>query len=310
MGNICYTTYKIEGPEKEILSLRQYLQEMMALKSKEQKEDALEREKELQSQPSKSWSEMTRAEQQREEYRLERQSAGRERRFDRKMDKYGAGYWLTGCYTIQSPLDDNCLEKLNNGWLLLSVEASSKWGPDFSLWDWMLKHYAPHARYYYYTEEFWAGAIQTNDVWRKYFRADYALCAYLPAGTPKDVYRLFASDEAEHRMREDQYNMYFTYWTQSRLRNELIWYLGNGRRLHMAELLERFDRHINRKVKVKYLTLFIRPIERVESKGQERPCTHCDRLEQLQNENYRYCERMERLERIVKGLMATRHQHR
>lgn len=308
MGNICYTTYKIEGPEKEILRLHQYLQDMMALRPAVQEEINLEFKEEHQKKDEKPWSEMTRVEQHKKSYLSARRQAGSERRFDRRLDKYGAGYLFTGYYTIQSPLDaGKCIEQLNNDWLLLTVEAGSKWGPDFSIWDWMLKHYAPHAHYYYYTEEFWAGPVKTNDVWKKYFYADYALCAYLPKDTPKDLQRLFASDEAEHRMREDQYDMYFTYWTQRRLKNELCYYLKSGHRLHMSELLERFDKHVERKVNTKGVVLRIRPIERVEPKGKERLCTHCTRLDYLQTKVYRYSERVERLERIVKGLMATRH---
>ena len=280
MSNVCYTTYKIEGPAEEITAICDYLKKMLAVKAKDDQDYPIH---------SPNYN-----------------AAGSERRFNRRMAKYGAGY-LVG-YQLVSQLTPDSITDLSDGWQVLSIELGSGWAPEPSVVESILERIAPNCCFYYYGEEFGCHIAETNDLHKKYFHADYAIEAYFPnpEKTPKKLLQAF-TEEATLRKREDQYNCYFSYWNKRELRARLSSFVPDWHHLGMIGLVDAFELYCDRLYTRSRAHIHIIKIKRIQP-ANDRPCTHCEQLARLQNENYELGKCNDKLADLLAHYF--RHRHR
>lgn len=279
MSNVCYTTYKIEGPAEEITAVCDYLKKMQALTEKDNQDYPI--------------------------HAPNYNAASSERRFYHRMAKYGEGY-LTG-YQLVSQLTPDSITDLNDGWQVLSIELSSSWAPGPSVVESMLGRVAPNCHFYYYGEEFGCHIAETNDLHRKYFHADYAIEAYFPnpEKTPKKLLKTF-TQEATLRNREDQYNRYFSYWNKRELRATLLRLVPNWHYLGMIGLIDAFDLYCDRLYTHSRAHIHIIKIKRIQP-SNDRPCTHCEQLASLKNANYELRKYNDKLADLLAHYFKHRH---
>lgn len=279
MSNVCYTTYKIEGPAEEITAICSYLRKMLALNAKDDQDYPF--------------------------HARNKNAAAAERRFDRRMAKYGEGY-LTG-YQLVSQLTPDSITDLNDGWQVLSIELRSGWSPQPSVVESILERVAPSCHFYYYGEEFGCGIAKTNDLHKKYFPEDYAIeaCFPYPEKTPKELLRAFTK-EATLRKREDQYNCYFSYLSKRELLFKLSDFVTNWHRLGMIDLVNAFNLYCDRLYTHSRARINIIKIKRIQP-ANDRPCTHCEQLASLQNTNYELSEYNNKLADLLAHYFKHRH---
>ena len=111
-------------------------------------------------------------------------------------------------------------QQTGSGRLTLCLEMNTEYAPWSEFGPEVLKTWGPHSKYYYYAEEFGLEGAWTNDIKGRYFPWNYAILVWKPEALTPGVKKLFV-DNAEYRLREDQYKIYFSYWTKKELAQAL-----------------------------------------------------------------------------------------
>lgn len=306
MGNVCRTIYKIEGPEDEVQCLLKHLQwiEKVRVSREEQQNDSMEREKQ-----DKPWKEMTHRERVLAELNSERRILRKSRELSAKEKLYGPEYALTYYYHILTNLTQDCIQPMNDGWAVLSVESMSEWTPWNNIWESMMSRFATHACYYYYAEEFGCDVVETNDIHHKYFSFDYAVIADFSEDSPEDLKDVFSRKDGYlscQKIRKigasGHHALYLSYWTESKLFRTLRW-LTRSRSADIDALADKLQKRLEKEPST---NIRIHAVQK-KAKAQASPCRHCQELLSLQEELENKDEQIERLKLLVKHLYCRTH---
>lgn len=115
--------------------------------------------------------------------------------------------------------------QLRNGKWAMRVGVTD--GDCRSLWNLMIRKWAPHCRYYYLAYGTNDADAETNDLKQKYFFGDYAIFAMLSDMTPEKLRRVL-SQHTVHFRRTDgtddfyPHDIYYSYWQKENLRQQLL----------------------------------------------------------------------------------------
>ena len=122
---------------------------------------------------------------------------------------------------VQTRITEDAYCPLPKGELSLHFHTESAWGPAQDIWDYALKKWAPHSRYYYYAEEFGVAGVWTNDLEGKYFSWDYVIYANLSEKIPAIIREALSQNFIAPAL-EDGYHEHCTYWKEAALRKALL----------------------------------------------------------------------------------------
>lgn len=216
----------------------------------------------------------------------------------KSLKQDGVRCLLYGRHNSLKFLGPEDIRPLNDGWSVLSLEASSEWSPWWEAWQSYVRETVPQAVLYYYAEEFGCGVCESNDVWQKYFRFGYETVLRTSEKTPKKVIEKFAKDGV-YRNREDQCGKYFKYWDRRSLRGALREFVPSRRR-YTSEMIEAMDNRMEREDWYWKLgtSLGIYKVKRIEARKPS-PCEHCEEWHRLQEEKYDLSDKLYRLENLI-----------
>lgn len=125
---------------------------------------------------------------------------------------------------VQTRITEDDYHQLPQGQLSLHFSTESAWGPAEDIWNYALKKWAPHSRYYYYAEEIGDAGVWTNDLEGKYFPWDYVIYANLSEKMPPIIRQALSKNCIVPEIK-DYYHKYCTYWKEAELRKALLTFL-------------------------------------------------------------------------------------
>ncbi len=97
------------------------------------------------------------------------------------------------------------LKELDNTDGVIFFQSLTAWIPLPAMWYAIVDKYAPHCRYYYYSEEPGCNIYESNDVYHKFFADEYTLdfCAYDEEKIPEKYKEYFFDTETPYPLTED-----------------------------------------------------------------------------------------------------------
>lgn len=214
MSNPCYSTYIFEGPSKEIRSLGKRLCRVFAKQAKEVDE--------------------------KEAYDLE---------FERQhfigiIEALDMPSVIDYRGAVRGRITPKSYRSLGDGRETLTFNTESAYVPANDIWDYAIRRWAPHCRYYFYGEELWIEGAMTNDWDRKYFPWDYVIEVDISDKTQEPFKSLFL-DGAAYCKKRTAHHGYMAYWSQKALRKVLLRLIPQPN-WKTADLLHMTEEDINR----------------------------------------------------------------